>query len=421
MIGMHKFAHLADVHLGAHREPIMRELEMKAFKLVLDRCIENKVDFILICGDLFHVCIPDLAVVDEAVKKMGEVIDNGIPIYVIYGSHDYSPNSTSVIDIIASSRIIKKIVNWQLVGDKIHLNFIQDPKTGAKLTGISARRVGLEGKYYEMLDRDALEQENGFKIFAFHSALNEFKPDDLSSMESFAASLLPRGFDYYAGGHVHDRSENKLPGYDRVVFPGPVFPRDARDLERTVRGQKRGFYVVSFDDKVRSLDFIEVSVFDGVYIEHDFSEQTAIQGQKELLTKVKGIDTNGKLVLLKVSGQLSEGKTSDIDFRMIRQVLLDNGAVHVEINRQGIKSKEYQAIRVSGESIGEIETNLLKENISSVKVSEPRLKGDVGLELSKELLRVLRSESKLNEGKRDYESRMKTQGIDILGVRQVIE
>jgi DNA repair exonuclease SbcCD nuclease subunit len=399
----------------------MRELEMRAFKLALDRCVQEQVDFILICGDLFHVSIPDLSVVDEAVKKMREVGDKGIPIYAIYGSHDYSPNSTSVIDVLASAGTMRRIVDWELVGDRIKLNFFIDPKTGAKITGISARKAGLESRYFEMLDRGALEHEDGFKIFAFHAALNEFKPEYLSKMESFATSLLPKGFNYYAGGHVHDRSENSLHGYDRIVFPGALFPKDARDLERTVKGEKRGFYIVSFDDEVYSQTFLEVSVFDDIYLEYDVSDKTATEAQKELQTKIQTAEVNGKVVLLKVSGRLSEGKTADIDFQAIRQTLLIAGAIHVELNRYGVTSREYQAITVSGQNVNEIEANLLKENISSLKTSEPALTGEQGLQLSKDLLRTLRAESQPTEAKREYESRMTKQGIETLGIKEALQ
>jgi DNA repair exonuclease SbcCD nuclease subunit len=399
----------------------MRELEMRAFKLALDRCVQEQVDFILICGDLFHVSIPDLSVVDEAVKKMREVGDKGIPIYAIYGSHDYSPNSTSVIDVLASAGIIKRIVDWELVGDRIKLNFFTDPKTGAKITGISARKAGLESRYFEMLDRRALEHEDGFKIFAFHAALNEFKPEYLSKMESFATTLLPKSFNYYAGGHVHDRSENSLHGYDRIVFPGALFPKDARDLERTVKGEKRGFYIVSFDDEVYSQTFLEVSVFDDIYLEYDVSDKTTTEAQKELQTKIQTAEVNGKVVLLKVSGRLSEGKTADIDFQAIRQTLLIAGAIHVELNRYGVTSREYQAITVSGQNVNEIEANLLKENISSLKTSEPALTGEQGLQLSKDLLRTLRAESQPTEAKREYESRMTKQGIETLGIKEALQ
>ena len=53
------------------------------------------------------------------------------------------------------------------------LDFFTDPKTGAKITGISARKVGLESKVYEKLDKKRLEHEKGFEIFAFHSGITE--------------------------------------------------------------------------------------------------------------------------------------------------------------------------------------------------------------------------------------------------------
>jgi hypothetical protein len=42
---MNKFAHMADIHLGAHREPILEKLELKAFSEAMDKCVELGVDF----------------------------------------------------------------------------------------------------------------------------------------------------------------------------------------------------------------------------------------------------------------------------------------------------------------------------------------------------------------------------------------
>ena len=116
-----------------------------------------------------------------------------------------------------------------------------DPETGAKLTGIAARKVGLESKYYEILDRESLEKEVGFKVFAFHSGLTQFKPDYLSEMETIDVESLPKGFDYYAGGHIHQRGEYHLPGYQRVVFPGPALHGlRRRRTSRRPRGGRGG-------------------------------------------------------------------------------------------------------------------------------------------------------------------------------------
>ena len=247
---MFKFAHFADCHIGANRGPVLEKLELAAFSKAMDICMQENVDFVLIAGDLFHANLPDMYVANEAVKKMKEVKDAGIPIYVIYGSHDYSPNGTSIIDILASTGLIKKIVKGEDVDGKLRLEVFTDQKTGAKLVGISGRKAGLEKNYFEILDREFLEKEEGFKIFAFHSAISELKPEFLAQMESIPVSLLPKGFDYYASGHVHRRTESGFVGYERVVFPGALFGGYSRDLEDSAKGEKRGFYLVSFDDKV---------------------------------------------------------------------------------------------------------------------------------------------------------------------------
>ena len=238
---MSKFAHMSDIHLGAHREPALRDLERKCFAEAMDMCVREAVDFLLISGDLFHVGIPDLGVVNDAVKKMRELREAKIPIYAIYGSHDYTPTGTSVIDILHTAGILTNIMRASMENGLLRLKMFTDPETGAKLTGIAARKVGLESKYYEILDRESLEKEVGFKVFAFHSGLTQFKPEYLSEMETIDVGNLPKGFDYYAGGHIHVRGEYHLPGYQRIVFPGPLFTGyGASDLEATARGSGGG-------------------------------------------------------------------------------------------------------------------------------------------------------------------------------------
>ena len=48
-----RFAHIADCHIGAWRDKTLRELNIQAFEKALDTCIEQKVDFIILPGDLF--------------------------------------------------------------------------------------------------------------------------------------------------------------------------------------------------------------------------------------------------------------------------------------------------------------------------------------------------------------------------------
>jgi len=392
-----------------------------AFDKALTRCMEEKVDFIVISGDLFHSNIPDMGVVNNAVKKMREVRDKGIPIYVIYGSHDYSPNETSIVDILDSAGLFTKIVRGEVENQKLRLEFTEDPETKAKLVGISARKIGMEEKYYEILDRETLEKEDGFKIFVFHSALSEFKPDFLARMASVPISYFPKGFDYYAGGHIHKQIEEKLPGYDKIVYAGPLFAGYPRDLEQSACGERRGFYLISFDDRIKKVEFVEIASCEYAFFEYDASNKNSTQAQQELVQKVKELDAADKVVLLKVKGELSGGKTSDINFSQIRNILTENGALHVNINRFGLSSKEYTSLKVMGEDVREIESKLLKESIGSVKVSTEALKGEKGVHLATELLTALRQGQKPNESKKDYEERIQERAFEVLKLGEVFK
>ena len=86
---MFKFAHLADVHLGANRNPILQEIERQVFNKTIDICIEEQVDFILISGDIFHIGIPDMSVVKNCVEKLRELHEQRIPVYIIFGRKPY--------------------------------------------------------------------------------------------------------------------------------------------------------------------------------------------------------------------------------------------------------------------------------------------------------------------------------------------
>jgi len=413
---MFKFAHLADCHIGANRDPVLEKLELAAFSTAMETCVQEKVDFVLIAGDLFHANLPDMHVANEAVKKMREVKDAGIPIYVIYGSHDYSPNATSIIDILDSTGLIKKVVKGEVVDGKLRLEVFTDPKTKAKLVGISGRKAGLEKNYFEILDREHLEAEEGFKIFAFHSAVSELKPEILAQMESIPVSLLPKGFNYYASGHVHRRTESGFPGYERVVFPGTLFAGYPRDLEDTAKGEERGFYIVYFDDIVQDVKFIEVSVCGFEYFEYDVTDKNSVQARKALLDKLGKVEVQDKIAVVKIKGTLSGGKTSEVSSSEIRDLLKDNGALEVIVNRYGLTSKDYTPVTVKGEDIPAVESRFLRENIGAVKVSVEELKADKGAKLAEELLKILRQEQRVNETKKDYEERVQKHAWASLGL-----
>ena len=416
---MHRFAHLADVHLGASREPQLRRMELQAFDSAMTACIEAKVDFVLACGDIFHVGIPDLSVVNSAVRSMMRAQEAGIPIYAIYGSHDYTPNGTSVIDILDTAGVLTNVFRPELEGDKMKLGFVTDEKTGAKVAGISARKIGLESRYYEILDRAALEAEYGFKVFLFHSGLTELKSDNLREMETIDVGLLPRGFDYYAGGHIHERGEYDLEGHDNIVFPGPLSIGHGADLEATARGEKRGIYIVEFDDAVRRKRFVPVGDFSGVFREFDLTGLNAPEAGARIREVMQAVDVEGKLVVLKAFGELSGGRVSDVGFATVREELSARGALHVYLSRNSLRSMEVLQEVAVGQDPAGIEKALFEKGAGRVKVSFEGLRGEKGPAAAVELLKLMRQQPKLGEAKRDYVQRMVDGGRKTLGVEEV--
>jgi exonuclease SbcD len=414
-----KFAHISDIHLGANTDPALASLELEAFNKTMDRCISEKVDFILICGDIFHVSIPDLQIADHAVQKIKQLNDLNISIYAIFGSHDFTPNGKSIIDILQSADLIKNIAKGQFREEKVTLNFTIDPKTGAKLVGIFGRKGGLDKEYYQILDRESLEKEDGFKIFAFHACLDEFKPEYMLPAESLPISNLPKGFNYYAGGHVHERMKKTLIDYPNVIFPGTLFGSQPRDHEASGRGEKRGFYIVEFEDKIKEIKFIPINVCEFLYEEFNLDPMNPNEAEKYLTNKFETLDVKDKIVMLKVSGELSSGKISDIDFSRLKRQLIEKGALKINLNRHNLKSKEFAAIKIAGEDPATIEKRLLQEYLATIKTSQNQLQKEQGLKLAIDLLNTFRQEIKAGESKKDYTERMKELGINLLDLKNV--
>jgi hypothetical protein len=416
---MFKFAHMSDCHIGAWRDPQLRELNIRAFEQAIDKCIEEKVNFILICGDLFDDNLPDLPSVQRACVKMHEAREDGIAIYVIYGSHDYSANLVSMIDVLNSAGLFTKVATYESTEEgKLRLKFFTDANTGVKITGISGRRTSIETDYYAKIDQESIRSESGFKILLFHSVIAELKPKELVYSESVPASAIPQSFNYYAGGHLHKRMEHTL-NLGHIAYPGPLFGGEFRDLELTADGESRGFFIVRVNDQTSiTSKFVQVSVCEFIHKEIDGERKSANQLREDLLKVATTSDVTGKLVLLKVKGTLSSGRPADIDFSQVRQTLLERGAMVAQINRYSLTTRETTRISVHGENRQEIEDKLLHEHIGKFKLDpaisdesvrkavEERFVGDKGIENSKSLLSALKTEQKENENRTTHETRV---------------
>jgi len=412
-----KFAHLSDIHLGFQKHESLQKIEQHVFEQALDECISHKVDFILIPGDLFHVNIPEMRVQKFAFAKFRQVYDAGIPVYVVYGSHDFSPVSNSVIDLLAEVGYIIKVTRaTSNDDDTITLDFLVDKKTGAKIAGLSGLKVGKDREWYEKLDRESLETEPGFKIFLFHGGIADMKTDSGMDGDHMPLSLLPKGFSYYAGGHMHKFNHQEFPDYPHVAYPGTLFAGYHADLEENARGQQRGFVIVEFEETVRSVEFVPVENAQYEIIEVDANNRKADSVNLELEQKAKDIDPAGKIVIIKVRGELTSGKTADVDISSVREKLSSMGSLVVNISKNKLTSKEYSITEAKGNDKDEVETNVFKENIGQLRFEHRELLGEQGVEMAKKLLRELGQPQLANEKKNEYIPRIRGSALSILGL-----
>ncbi|MFZ8937944.1 MAG: metallophosphoesterase family protein [Nitrosopumilaceae archaeon] len=412
-----KFAHLSDIHLGFQKHEALQQIEQQVFEKALDECITRKVDFILIPGDMFHVNIPEMRVQKYAFAKFREVHEAGIPVYVVYGSHDFSPVSNSVIDLLAEVKFITKVTKAQSNEDgTITLDFLIDEKTGTKIAGLSGLKVGKDVEWYEKLDRNPLESEPGFKIFLFHGGIADMKTDTGMEGDLMPLSLLPKGFSYYAGGHMHKFNHQSFDGYSHVVYPGTPFAGYHADLEDNANGQKRGLVLVEFEDDVKSVEFVEIENGQYEIVEVDANNRKADSINQELLEKTKDIEPSGKIVIIKVAGELTSGKTADVNISPIRESLNERGALVVNISKNRLTSKEYSITEAKGADKNEIETNVFAENIGQLRFEQKNLLGEDGVSLAKKLLQELGQPILVNEKKNEYIPRIRDSALAILGI-----
>jgi DNA repair protein SbcD/Mre11 len=387
-----KFAHLADSHIGGWREEKLKQLSIEAFKKAVDHCIDENVAFLIIAGDLFNTSIPQIDQIKETAKELARLKEHDIDVYIIPGSHDFSPSGKTMIDVLERSGLCNNVFKM----DGNNLKFTKD-KTGVKLTGILGLRAGLDREFYSILNKEKLEKEDGFKIFLFHTTLEELKPKSMEKVEGERIERsLPRNFNYYAGGHVHIVGNVEMPGYGKIVYPGPLFPNNFHELEELKHG---GFYIV--DDKL-NMKRIDIKLKETICFNVDVNMLSSEEAENKIIEEVSGKNINDAIVTLRVSGILRSGKPHDISFKKIIDGM--DAAYIVLKNTAKLSSKEFEEVIIEDSSVENVENKLINEAVKgeAVKVWDKNQEMDI----IGNLINVLDKEKGEGERNVDFEDRL---------------
>ena len=415
-----KYAHLADLHLGSWRDLKMRDLSTAVFVKAIDECIEARLDFILFSGDLFNTSLPSLDTLKLVTKKLKELNDHNIPLYAIAGSHDFSPSGKTMLDVLENAGLLKNVCKGTVNPEtkQLNLNFTIDPKTGTKITGMLGKKGLLDKIYYQNLFLENLEQEQGYKIFLFHTTLSELKPKHLEMMESQPLSFLPKNFNYYAGGHVHHPTQIDKEGYGTLTYPGALFPNNFAELEKYNGG---GYYLVSVDlisEKNNTQNFQQNVVWKPLnVIKHEnFTLNCAHKGPEvvsfEIANHFNNKDLTNTIVTIRLKGELNKGKVSDINFKEIFNQLYKQGAYFVMKNTSKLNSEEFEEIKLSKGNPDNVEEEIIKEHLQQIKLFDLQTE----LQLTKSLIHSLNTSKQEGETISDFNKRIEEEINRLLNI-----
>jgi len=394
---------MADCHLGSwSNHPDLKDYSIIAFERAIDQCIDEGVDFIIIAGDLFDTSIPPIDVLRRCAAKLRQLKERNIGVYVISGSHDYSPSGKTMLSVLEDSGLLVDVFKYEDSGEKIRLKFAEDAKTGAKFTGIMGRKGSLELSFYKRLDKSVID-EPGKKIFLFHAGIEDrnFAGGDMH----ISAGDLPGGFVYYAAGHIH---KQYFDPERRIVFPGELFPTSFDELEN----YNGGFVIAKIDGDSFGIERKSVRLFDVVLMKIDAENKSPLAVEKEITEKMEKTDINGKVLLLKLRGIL-DGRISDINFNSIAAAAEQSGALIVKKSLSAVSTKEMDDIAARpAQSTDAIEREMIRECSESLRLQ--RIADTESLVSN--IMSVMEEEKMEDETNATFEARLKANAKKVFGL-----
>jgi len=337
---MVKFAHLADCHLGSWREEDLQRLNFESFKRAIDICIQERVNFILISGDLFDSAYPPIEILKDAFTEFRKIKEAKIPVYLIAGSHDFSASGKTFLDVLERAGFCKNVENFDIVLDegkeKIKLKPIINE--GIAIFGYGGKKSGME---LEDLKKIYFDSVYPFTILMLHTTIKDVVGN--IPMAYIEKDKLPLA-NYYAFGHIHQIFEKEETN-SVFVYPGPIFPNNFQELADLNYGS---FQLVEANGGKIKMQNVKIKIKEVVYVEVEV--ENALTATEKTIKELDKKNLKDKIVLLKLKGTIKQGKTGDINFEEIESF---------------VKKKEAHAFL---------------RNISSLRIQETEMKLDKNLD-----------------------------------------
>ena len=257
-----RFLHAADVHLDSplrglsryegipHDE--VRDATRAAFDNLIQHAIDERIDFVVIAGDLFDGDWKDIKTGLYFARAMGRLDRAEIPVYILAGNHD-------------AASVLTRSVPWP---PNVHRFDDRKPQThrieelGVSLHGRSFPKPAVSENMVQVYPEATRDD---FNIGVLHTALagreghEPYAPCDVHHLQA-------KHYDYWALGHVHAFEIVCSEPY--IVFPGNLQGRSVRET-----GPKGAVLVEVVDRQIVSVKPVELDVIRWAIVEVDCTDR----------------------------------------------------------------------------------------------------------------------------------------------------
>lgn len=258
-----RFIHTADIHLDsplrslALRDPEIAELignaTRQAFERIVDLCLEENVDALMIAGDLYDGALTSIKTGVFFGIQMRRLTEAGFRVFIIRGNHD----------------ALSKVTDRVPLPDGVHVfagrsEAVRIEGHDVVVHGISFARPQAPES---LLPKFKSPVANCVNIGLLHTSLagaeghDDYAPCSLTDLTGF-------GFDYWCLGHIHKR-EVHAESPSTVVMPGIPQGRDVNES-----GPKSVTLVTIADDGGIAFEERVTSIAQFERVPVDFTGQT---------------------------------------------------------------------------------------------------------------------------------------------------
>ncbi len=219
-----RFIHAADIHLDSPLRGLesypgapverLRIATRQAFDRVIDVCLEESVDFLVIAGDLFDTDVKDFNSALAAAAQLRRLDQAHIPVYLILGNHDSREEMTRHVPWPANVTVF----------DHKRPQTVRHPTLPVVLHGMSyPKREVTEN----LVPAYPSKVAGCFNIGLLHTNAGG-NSQHAAYAPCSVEELVAKGYGYWALGHVHDFTV--LHERPHVVYSGNTQGRHAREI-----------------------------------------------------------------------------------------------------------------------------------------------------------------------------------------------